>query len=290
MSHDTADTFEKHRDRLFGLAYRMLGAVAAAEDVVQDAYLRWHNVDPATVDNAGAYLKTVVTRLCLDELKSARQQREETYTGPWLPTPLVAKRRATQPNVESNAALSMALLVVLETLTPVQRAVFVLRETFDMNYTTIARIVDRSPAHCRKIAQRAREHVGNRNQRFAASREEQESLVHQFIEAIEDGDPERLGALLAKDAVSYSDGGGEVTAALRPIKGRDRIARFLLGIRQKGPDGLTIEFAEVNGSLGLIARVDNAVHSVWAFHIVNGQIQYIYAVLNPKKLRTLARA
>jgi RNA polymerase sigma-70 factor (ECF subfamily) len=284
MPPDPTALFENHRDRLFGLAYRMLGDVAAAEDVVQDAYLRWHDVEPATVDNPEAYLTTVVTRLCLDELKSARRQREE-YTGPWLPAPLVAERGATPPRVEDAAALSMALLVVLETLTPVQRAVFVLREGFDIDYTTIARIVDHSPAHCRKIAQRAREHVGDRNRRFRASRREQETLVQAFVAAIEDGDPERLGALLAEDAMSYSDGGGEVTAALRPIEGRARIVRFLLGIAQKAPDGLTVEPAMVNGTPGLIARVNGAVQSVWAFHIEARRIQHLYAVLNPEKLR-----
>ena len=285
MPSDTVNTFEGERDRLVGLAYRMLGDVAAAEDVVQDAYLRWHDVDPATVDSPAAYLTTVITRLCLDELKSARQQREEAYTGPWLPSPLVAERGATPPDVERDAALSMALLVLLEALTPVQRAVFVLREGFDVNYTTIARIVDRSPAHCRKIAQRAREYVGDRNRRFRASREDQEALVQEFVDAIEDCDPERLGAVLAEDAVSYSDGGGEVTAALRPIEGRDRITRFLLGIAQKAPEGLTVEPATVNGGPGLIARVDGAVQSVWAFHVADGRIQDLYAVLNPAKLR-----
>ena len=282
MPLDSADTFEAQRDRLFGLAYRMLGEIAAAEDVVQNAYLRWHDVDPATVDNPEAYLTTVVTRLCLDELKSAR--RREQYTGPWLPAPLVAERGGTPPAVESDAALSMALLVVLETLTPVQRAVFILREGFDVDYTTIARIVDRSPAHCRKIAQRAREHVGDRNRRFKASRDEQEALVRAFVDAIEEGDPERLGTLLAEDATSYSDGGGEVTAALRPIYGRDRITRFLLGIAKNAPDGLTVEPSTVNGAPGFIARVDGAVQSVWAFHVVDGRIQDLYAVLNPNKL------
>jgi len=284
MPPDTATAFEDYRDRLLGLAYRMLGTVTAAEDVVQDAYLRWHDVEPATVDDPGAYLTTVVTRLCLDELKSARQQREK-YTGPWLPAPLVAEHGATPPKVEDAAALSMALLVVLETLTPMQRAVFVLREGFDVDYTTIARIVDRSPAHCRKIAQRAREHVGDRNRRFSASRREQETLVQAFVAAIEAGDPERLGALLAEDATSYSDGGGEVTAALRPIEGRDRITRFLLGIARKAPDGLTVEPVTVNGAPGLIARVNGAVQSVWAFHVEDGRIQDLYAVLHPDKLR-----
>lgn len=286
MQSDAASTFETHRDRLFGLAYRMLGDVAAAEDVVQDAYLRWHDTDATTVDAPGAYLTTVVTRLSLDALTSARRERE-TYAGPWLPAPLVAEGGATPPQVENDAALSMALLVVLETLTPLQRAVFVLREGFDVNYTSIARIVDRSPAHCRKIAQRARAHVDDRNRRFHASRQEQETLVRQFVNAIEDGDPERLGALLADDATSYSDGGGEVTAALRPIEGRDRITRFLLGIAQKAPDGLTVASATVNGRPGLIARVDGTVQSVWSVHIHDGHIQDLYAILNPKKLQHL---
>jgi len=284
MPPDAADTFEAQRDRLFGLAYRMLGTVAAAEDVVQDAYLRWHDVDPATVDAPAAYLTTIVTRLCLDALKAARQQREQ-YTGPWLPAPLVAERGATPPKAEDDAALSMALLVVLETLTPVQRAVFVLREGFDVDYTTIARIVDRAPAHCRKIAQRARTHVGDRNRRFPASRKDQEALVQQFVDAIADGDPERLGTLLAEDAISYSDGGGEVTAALRPIFGRDRITRFLLGIAQKAPEELSVEPATVSGTPGLVVRIGGAVQSVWAFRVGGGRVWDLYAVLNPEKLQ-----
>ncbi|PEN13045.1 RNA polymerase subunit sigma-70 [Longibacter salinarum] len=284
MQPDTTDLFEDQRDRLFGLAYRMLGTVAAAEDVVQDAYLRWHEVDPATVENPPAYLTTVVTRLCLDELKSARQQREE-YAGPWLPAPLVAERGAVPPSVETDMALSVALLVVLEALTPVQRAVFVLREGFDIDYTTVASIVNRSPAHCRKIAQRAREHVGDRNRRFSTSRDEQEALVHAFVEAIEDGDPERVGTLLAEDAISYSDGGGEVTAALRPIYGRDRITRFLMGLVGKAPSDLRLEHVTVNGEAGLAVHYGDDLQSVWVFRSNNGQIDRLFAVLNPEKLR-----
>jgi len=283
MPNDTATTFEAHRDRLFGIAYRMLGDVAAAEDVVQDAYLRWHSVDAATVDTPAAYLTTVVTHLCRDALTAAQRQRE-VYPGPWLPAPLVDARSATSPQAEQDAALSMGVLVLLETLTPIQRAVYVLRESFDVSYTTIARIVDRSPAACRKIAQRARQHVGTRNHRFATTRREQEDVVRAFVSAIEDGDPERLGAVLAEDATSYSDGGGEVTAALRPIYGHDRITRFLLGIAGNAPEGLVVEHQHVNGEPGLLLHVNGQVQSVWAFDVLDGRLHTLYTVLNPSKL------
>ncbi|HHP7237808.1 RNA polymerase sigma-70 factor [Longibacter sp.] len=284
MQPDDTELFEEQRERLFGLAYRMLGTVAAAEDMVQDAYVRWHDVDSAAIENPSAYLTTVVTRLCLDELKSARKQRD-AYTGPWLPAPIVAERNATLPSVERDNALSMALLVVLEALSPVQRAVFVLREGFDIDYSTIARIVHRSPEHCRKIAQRARAHVGARNRRYSTSRDEQEALVQAFVDAIEDGDPEQLGTLLAEDAISYSDGGGEVTAALRPIYGRERITRFLLGLARKARPDTRIERVSVNGDPGFTIYVEKDVQSVWSFASNdNGQIDRLFTVLNPQKL------
>lgn len=285
MQRDDTELFEEQRERLFGLAYRMLGTVAAAEDMVQDAYVRWHHADSAAIENRSAYLTTVVTRLCLDELKSARKQRD-AYTGPWLPAPIIAERSATLPSVDRDNALSMALLVVLEALGPVQRAVFVLREGFDIDYSTIARIVHRSPAHCRKIAQRARAHVEARNRRYSTSRDEQEALVQAFVDAIEDGDPEQLGTLLAEDAISYSDGGGEVTAALRPIYGRERITRFLLGLARKAHPDTRIEWVSVNGDPGFAIYVGKDVQSIWSFASNdNGQIDRLFTVLNPQKLR-----
>lgn len=283
---DTSHTavFESHRDHLFGVAYRMLGRASRAEDIVQDAFLRWREVDPDTVSSPKAYLTTVVTRLCLDELKSARARREE-YVGPWLPEPLVATR-AEDPawTAELADSLSMAFLVMLETLTPVQRAVFLLREVFDYDYAEVAGLVDKTEAHCRKIAQRARNRVTEHEPRFDASRAEQERLVERFFAAVEAGDMEPLETMLAEEAILYSDGGGKVTAAQRPIYGADRITRFMLGIADKVPEGTELHFVEVNGQPGVLATVDGRPHSTWAFHVQDGRIQRIFVVLNPDKL------
>ena len=278
------ETFETHRDRLFNLAYRMLSQVQAAEDAVQDAYLRWRSVDPAAVDDPGAYLTTILTRLCLDELSSARAERE-TYTGPWLPEPVVEPMDRPDRATEQSDAVSLALLVVLETLPPRQRAVYVLREAFDLPYAKIAEIVDEREAYCRKLAQRAREKIDEQDVETDARPEEQAQLIDTLISAVEDGDAETVAQTLAEDAVVTSDGGGKVTAARRPVEGRDHITRFMLGIAEQAPDDLAVEYILVNGRPGLLATVDGEPQSVWFFHVRDGQIQSAYAVLNPDKLR-----
>ncbi len=278
------DTFEAHRDRLFNLAYRMLGQVQAAEDAVQDAYLRWRSVEPDTVDDPGAYLTTIVTRLCLDELSSARAERE-TYTGPWLPEPVVEPMDRPDRAAEQSDAVSLAMLVVLETLPPRQRAVYVLREAMELPYTEIAGIVDESEAYCRKLAQRARDQMEETDVTTDARPEEQAQLIDDFISAIESGDAEAVAQTLAEDAVVTSDGGGKVTAARRPVEGREHITRFLLGVSEQAPDDLEAEFVLVNGRPGLLATVDGEPQSVWFFHLRDGRVQNAYAVLNPDKLR-----
>lgn len=283
MSDERTAAFEGHRDRLLRLAYRMLGQVQAAEDAVQDAYLRWCSVNPETVNDAGAYLTTIVTRLCLDELSSARAERE-TYTGPWLPEPVVEPMERPDRTTERSDAVSMAMLVVLDTLPPRQRAVFVLREAFDLPYAQIASVIDENEAYCRKLAQRARTRIRERDVETDVSVEEQEALVQQFVTAIENGDAEAVAQTLADDAVVTSDGGGEVVAARRPIEGRDRITRFLLGIADQASEDLDVQQVLVNGRPGLLATVDGRPHSVWFFHVKGGRIQDAYAVLNPAKL------
>lgn len=283
MSDDGTVTFEAHRNRLLRLAYRMLGQVQAAEDVVQDAYLRWRSVDLETVTDPAAYLTTIVTRLCLDELSSARAERE-TYTGPWLPEPVVEPMDRPDRTTERSDAVSMAMLVVLDTLPPRQRAVFVLREAFDLPYAQIASIIDESEAYCRKLAQRARAQIRERDVEADVSVEEQEALVEEFVAAIESGDAEAVAETLAEDAVVTSDGGGDVVAARRPIEGRDRITRFLLGIADQAPEDLDVEHVLVNGRPGLLATVDGTPQSVWFFRVKEGRIQDAYAVLNPAKL------
>jgi len=278
------EPFEAHRERLLNLAYRMLGQVQAAEDAVQDAYLRWRSVDPDTVDAPDAYLTTIVTRLCLDELSSARAERE-TYTGPWLPEPTVAPLDRPDRAAEQSDAVSFALLVVLETLPPRQRAVYVLREALDLPYRDIAPIIDESESYCRKLAQRAREQIDAADVESDGSTAAQADLVEDFVAAIESGDPEAVARTLAEDAVVTSDGGGQVTAARRPVEGRDHITRFLLGVAEQVPDGFEVEIVRVNGRPGLLATVDGTPQSVWFFHVREGRIQNAYAVLNPEKLR-----
>ncbi|NBC17605.1 MAG: RNA polymerase sigma-70 factor [Bacteroidetes bacterium] len=278
------DLFEQHRDRLFGIAYRMVGTVADAEDLVQEAYLRWHAAT-AEVQNPGAYLTTIITRLCLDHLKSARVRREE-YVGPWLPEPL-APGRADHP-AELADALSMALLLVLETLTPTERAVFLLREVFGYDYAEIAPMVGQSAVYCRKIAQRAREHVAAERSRFEPSADEHARLVDRFLAACRDGDMEGLLDVLADDVTLTTDGGGKVLAALRPIVTSDKVARFMLGILRKAPSDLRVERATINGRPGFIAFRGAAVDGAWAFEVGDGRIRRIYVVRNPDKLRHLA--
>ena len=279
------DTFESHRERLHALAYRMLGQVHAAEDAVQDAYLRWRSVDLESVDDPGAYLTTIVTRLCLDELSSARYERETSYTGPWLPEPVVEPMDRPDRATAQSDALSMAMLTVLETLPPRQRAVYVLREAFDLPYAEIAPILDESEGYCRKLAQRARDRIDERDVETDARPAEQHQLIRDLMTAINEGDAEAVAETLAEDATVTSDGGGEVTAARRPVEGREHITRFLLGVADQVPDDFAVEFVLVNGRPGFLATVDGEPQSVWAFHVRDGRIQNAYAVLNPEKLQ-----
>lgn len=276
-------TFETHRDRLFNLAYRMLGRVQDAEDAVQDAYLRWRSVDPDSVDDTGAYLTTIVTRLCLDELSSARAERE-TYTGPWLPEPVVKPMDRPDRAAEQSDAVSMAVLVMMEALSPRQRAVYVLREALDLPYEEIAPIVGESEAYCRKLAQRARSRIDD-YPADTASATEDAALIDDFLTAVRNGDAEAVAQTLAKNVVVTSDGGGQVTAARRPVEGRDHVTRFLLGIAEQVPDDFATQSVLVNGRPGLLATVDGEPQSVWAFHMRDGRIQNAYAVLNPEKLQ-----
>jgi RNA polymerase sigma-70 factor (ECF subfamily) len=284
MPDDGTTTFEAHRERLFNLAYRMLGQVQDAEDAVQDAYLRWRDVDPETVDDAAAYLTTIVTRLCLDALSAARAERE-TYTGPWLPEPTVEPLDRPDRAAEQADAVSYALLVVLEALPPRQRAVYVLREALDLPYAEIAPLVDESVAYCRKLAQRAREQIDAPDVESTVSTAAQADLVEEFVAAIADGDAEAVARTLAEDVVVTSDGGGQVTAARRPVETREHVTRFLLGIAEQVPEDLEVALVRVNGRPGLLATVDDTPQSVWAFDVRDGHIQNAYAVLNPDKLR-----
>ena len=286
---DEGEEFEQFRPLLFGIAYRMLGSAMDAEDVVQEAFLRGRCAPPEEVRSPRAYLSTVVTRLSIDLLRSARVRREQ-YVGPWLPEPLLLE---SEPDIADRVALdeslSLAFLVLLERLSPVERAVFLLRDVFAYPYAEIANIVGKTEANCRQLAVRARRHVTEGGQRFEPSPERRDALTATFMRACAEGDLATLVSALADDAVLWADGGGVVTAARRPIHGAEHIARFLLGIIRHAPAGFTVHRATVNGEPGIVVSVGGRPISVFAFHVEDGRIRAIYNVANPEKLRAIGR-
>lgn len=280
-----AASFVEHRQMLFGIAYRLLGSVSEAEDVVQDAYLRWQRVDTDTVDSPAAYLTTVVTRLAIDHLRSARVKREQ-YVGPWLPEPLVASD-GIEAGAELADSLSTAFLVVLESLSPSERAAFVLREVFDYPYADVAEILDRSEAACRQLVHRAKEAVAARRPRFPASASQRERLTRRFLEACGTGDVEPLLGLLTEDATLVSDGGDKAKAAKRPIVGRDKVVRFLRGILPAAPPDAVAEMSWVNGGPGIVVRVDGTAFLVATLDCVGDAIAGVHLIVNPDKLHSV---
>lgn len=284
---DRSETFQQYRPLLFSIAYRMLGSVADAEDIVQEAFVRWRQVSGTEVRSPKSYLSAVVTRLSIDHLRSARVRREE-YVGPWLPEPLLTGGSLDgAETIDLEETLSMAFLVLLESLTPVERAVFLLREVFDYDYGEISRIVARDEANCRQIARRARESVAARRPRFKISAEQEERLVGSFLEACSEGKMESLLALLSEDVVLWSDGGGKTRAALNPIHGSERVSRFLLGILGKTPPSFSTRIAWINGHLGIIGYVGGQPMSAVTLDAAEGRIQTIRIVVNPEKLRNI---
>lgn len=278
-------TFEQLRPLLFSIAYRMLGSVMEAEDAVQESYLRYMATDADAIRSPKAFLSTVVTRLCLDQLKSARVKREE-YFGPWLPEPLLTAD-APDELLARHESISMAFLLLLETLSPVERAVFLLREVFDYDYDAIAQIVDKSEANCRQLHSRAKKHIHSGRPRFTPSPQEQQHLVAKLFTAMQLGDSDAFAALLAEDVELRSDGGGKASAATHPLQGRETVMRFLLGIYSRRPPNTTTEFTEVNGAPALVVRVDGKLENVMSFEIGGAGICAIRIVRNPEKLRHL---
>jgi RNA polymerase sigma-70 factor (ECF subfamily) len=280
------ELFDRERRRLFGIAYRMLGSVGDAEDVVQETFLRYQRSARAeAVREPRALLTTIATRLAIDHLRSSRHERE-AYVGPWLPEPLVSDEPSVAEQAETADSLSMAFLVVLESLSPVERAVFLLREAFDVDYDTIASVVERKPEHCRQIALRARRHVDARRPRFEASRRARDELAGRFFAACQDGDLEALLELLAADCVLYGDGGGRAPATRAPLHGRERAAKALIGLAgMAGRIGARPEPAVVNGQPGAryLAR-DGRLINVVALDIADGQVQAVRSIVNPAKL------
>lgn len=280
------DSFLRHRNLLFTVAYEMLGSAADAEDVVQDAWLRWREIDPATVRDPRAYLVRIVTRQALNHLRG-RSRLRETYVGEWLPEPLLTSPDVAD-DVELAESVSIAMLTVLETLGPTERVVFVLREVFDVPYAEIADALGKSTAAVRQIAHRAKEHVAARRPRVDVRRAEQEAVVARFVAAVNSGDLQGLMDVLAPDVVSVADGGGFVRgAARRPIVGADKIARYLLGGLAKL--GLPFEARPtwVNGAPAIRGEVGGALAGAICFTIDGGRITRIYSIANPHKLGRL---
>lgn len=282
--HDPNETFEELRPGLARLAYRMLGSLPDVDDVLQEAYLRWNREPRDEVRVAHAWLNTAVTRLCIDR-RRAIDARKETYVGPWLPEPIVElEAPAADAQAEAAESVSLAMMVVLESLTPVERAAYLLRRVFDYSYAEIAAMLEKSEANCRQLVSRAEEHVRQRRPRYDATRAEAERITGAFVAACTSGDLNELVELLASDAVIYSDGGGKVSAALAPIVGADRVSRFFMGIIRKTPELGRLQAITVNGLPGLMATVGEKVAIVLTFEIVNGRIVKCFIIRNPEKL------
>jgi RNA polymerase sigma-70 factor (TIGR02957 family) len=286
------DTFEELRPGAFAIAYRMLGSVSEAEDVVQEALLRLHRARDGgqRIESPRAYLSAVVTRLAIDQLRSARARRE-TYVGEWLPEPVVTSPDEDPArHAEMADSLSLAFLVLLENLSPEQRAVFLLREVFDYPYDRIAEIVEKSEANVRQLAVRARRHVEEGRSRFEASREQRDELARRFFAATREGDLEALEALLAQDVILHGDGGGKAPALARPLHGRARVAHTLLAWARSAArfGGISMRAVEVNGQPGAMTfDPEGRLINVLALDIADGQIQAVRSVVNPDKLQHL---
>jgi RNA polymerase sigma-70 factor (ECF subfamily) len=287
------DVFEAHRPVLLGVAYRMLGRVADAEDVVQEAWLRWSGSDRADVRESRGYLVRITTRLAIDRLRQIKS-RGETYVGPWLPEPYVTDFGDTVPDTAERAVLadsvSLAVLVVLESLSPLERAVFVLREAFGFPYADIAAMLDRGEPAVRQLAGRARKHVEERRPRYDVDPAERRDLTERFLAAAADGDLDGLMALLAPEVRLVGDSGGKSRAPLRVLQTADKVGRFLIGTAQKSLPGLTVRFLEVNGGPAVLILSGGEPDSVLQIDVADGSVQSVYIIRNPDKLRSLAAA
>lgn len=292
VATDTATAvFEEHRSVLMGVAYRMLGRVADAEDVVQEAWLRWSAADHDDIREARAYLVRITTRLAIDRLRHV-QSRREAYVGPWLPEPLATDFGATVPDTAERAVLadsvSLAVLVVLESLSPLERAVFVLREAFGFPFAQIAATLDRTESAVRQLAGRARKHVEERRPRYDVDPAERRDLTERFLVAAAHGDLDGLMRLLAPGARLVGDSGGKAQAPLRIIESADKVARFLVGAMRKTEPDFEIRVAELNGGPALLVLVEGKIDSVFQLDVADGRIQCLYIVRNPDKLTSLS--
>lgn len=281
-----AAVFEQHRRRLFGLAYRMLATIGDAEDAVQDTYLRWHRTDTAKIQNPEAWLVTACTRLCIDRLRAAKIERLN-YTGPWLPEPLIELEVQPEDPAETADDLSMALLVVLERLTPAERAAWLLREAFDYDYPQIAVVLKKSEAACRQLVSRAARHIKEEKPRFATDAAVLRQLTEKFAAATRAGNAAAFAGLLAEDALLWSDGGGKAKAALNVIHGADKIARFFAGLAPKQPKTLRRVMARINGQPGWLLFDGAAPYLALALDVTDGAVRNVFIMRNPDKLARL---
>jgi len=290
LSASPLDTFVRLRPRLFGIAYRMLGIRADAEDIVQEAWLRWQNGGSADARTPEAWLVTVVTRLSIDRLRGAQAERER-YVGPWLPEPLLEEAvDSPESALEAAGDISTAFLLMLERLAPDERAVFLLHQVFDFDYGDVAAMVGKTEAACRKVLQRARERVRAERARFAVDRTLHLELLGRFVQAARSADPARVQALLAADAVYAGDGGGKAKTTVRRVVGADRVGRLVAGIERKWLGAASRhDVVSVNGTPGLLTWRDGQPHSVTSIHVEDGRIAAIYVVRNPDKLGGVAR-
>lgn len=278
-------TFDQYRGLLFSVAYRMLGTVADAEDMLQETFIRWQQAPDVDIRSPRAFLITIISRLCINHMQSARVQREE-YFGPWLPEPLVTDQGKDPLGlIRVDESLSMAFLVLLERLTPVERAVFLLREVFEYEYSEIAAILGQSEVNCRQILSRARRHVHDMKPRFQGSEEQRSHLLESFLKAIRGADMDGLLKLLAEDVVLYADGGGKAAALPNQIHGADRVARGIIGgISKFVPRNVVYRIVQVNGSPGIASYREGKPFSVVTLDTFEGKICGIYIVNNPEKL------
>ncbi|MET8449309.1 RNA polymerase sigma-70 factor [Streptomyces sp. NPDC005209] len=292
MTTGTAtDVFEEHRPVLMGVAYRMLGRVADAEDVVQDAWLRWSGADHGQVREPRGYLVRVTTRLAIDRLRQIRT-RGEAYVGPWLPEPYVTDFGDTVPDAAERAVLadsvSLAVLVVMESLSPLERAVFVLREAFGYPYADIAAVLDRGEAAVRQLAGRARRHVEERRPRYEVDPAERRDLTERFLAAAAEGDLDGLMSLLAPDVRLVGDSGGKAKAPVRILETADKVGRFVIGAARKDAPGLSFRFVEVNGGFAVLALAADKPDSVLQLDVADGVVRAVYIMRNPDRLGSLA--
>jgi RNA polymerase sigma-70 factor, ECF subfamily len=281
------ELFEDYRPLLFAIAYRMLGTVNEAEDMVQETYLRYQAVDPATIQMPKAFLTTVISRLCLDYLRSSQVKREQ-YIGPWLPEPLPTQADTSIPDpaetVEAHETLSMAFLILIQQLSPLERAIFLLREVFDYGYDEIARIVGREEAACRQVFSRAKKHLTDNRPRYQSAPETHTALFAQFLQSCQTGDVESLKNLLAEDVCIWSDGGGKATAATRPILGQTSVVVFIKSLLARATVETSYEILPLNGKLGLIVRHQGQIMFALQVETDEAHIRKIWVTRNPDKL------